>query len=164
VLDRDNGNCLERMCDLIGSSEDRLVDRVIDAATTGALSRVPRSEDAWRDSIRGLSDAIFQAAYAVSDGYAEGPAHRDPVVAYGIVRARTHRTRGVHPADWIALLRHFRAAYLDLVHEAGFAEQDEAVCHRFIHRVFDRFEAGFRDGYADVVSLKGGTAVRSTEA
>jgi hypothetical protein len=147
---RGERDCIESMCDWIGGSEDQLVDQVMLAAAERGMNRAPRSMEAWRDSIRGLTDAISQAVYGVSEGYVEGLAHRDPVVAYGIIRARTHHGRGVKPADWLALLRLYREAYLEVVSEMSLTDAERSVCHTFIHRVFDRFEAGFRDGYVFV--------------
>jgi hypothetical protein len=93
--------------------------------------------------VRGLTDALFQAVYGVADGYAEGPARHDPIVAYGVVRARTHSPRGVTPQLWLGLLRLYRRAYIDLLALGDFEEGARLVCERFIDRVFDRFEEGF---------------------
>lgn len=139
-------SCLERMCDLIAANEDRLVAHVtasVDQA--GESAHAPRSMLSWRDSIRGLSDALSQAVYWDDSGYAEGPAHHDPVVAYGVVRARSHADRGVRPAQWLALLTHYRDAYTALVRSSDLTPEEREICCRFVDRVFDRFESGFCD-------------------
>lgn len=151
-------NCLEAMCDLIGASEEWLLERVVDSVRESGLTRSPRHEEDWRESVRGLSDVVFQALYAVAWGYAEGPVRNDPVVAYGIIRGRRHCSHGVAASDWHALMRHHRAAYIDLIAEAGFDEGAEEICQRFIHRVFDRIERGFRQGYAVVPANRRATA------
>lgn len=148
-----DGSCLERMCEIIGGGEGDLVRSVMKSAREHALERVPRSEGAWLESVRGVSDAIFQAAYGIDDGYAEGPAHKDPIVAYGVVRARIHRDRGADPYAWTVLVRYFRRAYLDLLDASDLEGVELLVCHRFMHRVFDRFEAGFRQGYGTPLSV-----------
>lgn len=137
-------NCLERMCAAIGAGEDWLVDRAQVLAREQGIRRTPHTDLARREAIRGLSDAIFQAVYGNVDGYAEGPAHGDPVVAYGVVRARLQVGRGVRASDWVRLVHHYRHAYLELLSNAELGdEEDVEICRRFIHRVFDRFENGF---------------------
>jgi hypothetical protein len=131
------------MCDLAGANEDWLVARVGEYADEHGFVERPRSEVVLRDAVRGLTDALFQAVYGVADGYAEGPARHDPIVAYGVVRARTHSPRGVTPQLWLGLLRLYRRAYIDLLALGDFEEGARLVCERFIDRVFDRFEEGF---------------------
>lgn len=145
----EDDNILERVCDLIGASEQRLLERVMKSVRESGLGHAPREETDWRDSVRGVSDLVFQAVYGVPFGYAEGVVGADPVVAYGILRGQRHRSHGVVAADWHALMRHFRDAYVELVESAGLGEDDEEVCRQFLHGVFDRFERGFTQGYAE---------------
>jgi hypothetical protein len=135
--------CLETMCEVIGAGEDRLLALLSDAAPRAGGLRGPRSEHAWRDSVRGLSDAIFQAVYGVEGGYAEGPAHGDPVIAYGVVRGRAQLGRGVAAASWREFMDVYHRAYVELVRSAGFEEDELDICIRFLDRVFERIEAGF---------------------
>jgi hypothetical protein len=153
---RADGNVLERMCDVIGASEEWLLDRLVASVREGGLGRTPRMEPTWRDSVRGLSDAVFQAVYAVPFGYAEGTVGTDPVVAFGMLRGRRHRANGVRSADWHALMRHHRAAYVGLIESSGFDEDEEEVCRFFLQGVFDRFERGFAKGYEEVPESSSG--------
>jgi hypothetical protein len=144
VADRVDVGCLERLCELAAANEAWLAERVIArAAEAGFGDETPRSRETWREAIRGLTDALFQAVYAISEGYAEGRARHDPVVAYGVVRARTHSPRAVTPEKWAGMLTCYRGAYLDLLDSAEFNDASRAVCARFIDRVFERFESGF---------------------
>lgn len=140
-------DCLQRMCAVISANEEWLLERVVDSVRESGLANAPRSEAGWRESVRGLSDAVFQAVYGVVAGASEGPMRGDPVLAYGVVRARRQHARGVRAADWHALLRHHRSAYVELVATCGFDEDEEEMCTHFLHSVFDRFERGFRQGY-----------------
>jgi hypothetical protein len=142
-----DNDCLERLCDLAGANEDWLVERVMALADDcGLPEHGGRSPRTLREAVRGLTDAIFQAVYGVSDGYAEGPARHDPVVAYGVIRARTHGPRGVGAGQWLSFLQCYRMAYQDLLLLRGSLEPDCAfVCGRFIDRVFDRFAAGYQE-------------------
>lgn len=152
--------CLQHLCDLAVSNETWLVDRVIAHADRAGLGdRGPRSKETWRDAVRGLTDALFQAVYAVTDGYAEGHSRNDPVVAYGVVRARTHSRRAVSPAMWDGMLECYRLAYLDLLGLDTFESSDAAICLRFVDRVFQRFENGFHTEWA-ALSHAGPTAAR----
>ncbi len=135
--------CLERMCDLIGGSEELLVGTVTEAVEEHGVEHMPRSVEAWRESVRGLSDAIFQAVYAHLE--LDGP-RNDPVLAYGIVRGRVQNGRGVRPEDWTALIAHYRRAYLDLIASAGCPPEESCACRDFLERVFDRLENGFALG------------------
>lgn len=149
--------CLERMCDIIGGSEDALVAMVTDAVRLCGIDRAPHSPETWREAVRGLSDAIFQAVYSHLDD-SDAPRH-DPVVAYGIVRGRFQGRRGVLPEDWSRLMRLCRQAYLELVRTCGSFREDElAACRRFLDWVFDRLEDGFHRGHRQQVSHEARTA------
>jgi hypothetical protein len=136
-----DATCLERMCGIIGGSEEFLLATVAQSVRRKGLARhSPRSQAAWRESIRGLSDLIFQAAFA-DDGY-EG-AQFDPIVAYGVLRARAQVARGVDPSRWVELLALYRDAYLELMRVADLSPSESDACCAFVRGVFERFEAGF---------------------
>lgn len=146
-------NCLERMCDIIAGSEDTLLGMVAESVRLHGVDRGPHTSGAWREALRGLSDAIFQAVYGHLEVADDAPRH-DPVVAYGVVRGRLQGVRGVSPADWSRLMRYYRNAYVELVRSSGsFGEDELIVCRRFIDWVFDRMEDGFGRGYHDATGL-----------
>lgn len=140
----DQTQCLERMCDVFSANEDRLVKRVMFRVGELGLRSRPRSEESWHESVRGLSDVLFQAIYVLPDSEAE---RSDPIRAFGVLRARTHQLRGVRPADWTRLFRIYREAYVDLLRTADCDEVSLERCREFVTEVFDRFEDGFRHEY-----------------
>ncbi len=145
-MDPAEHGCLERMCDIIAGSEDLLVEMVMETARERGIEHAPRSPESWREAVQGLSDAVFQAVYGHLETAGEGPRH-DPVVAYGILRGRTQRDRGVLPEHWCALLRIYRHAYVELVKAVDLPPDEALICRRFIAWVFDRMEDGFGQSY-----------------
>jgi PAS domain S-box-containing protein len=103
-------------------------------------------EEAWRVSIRGLSDSLNEAVQKCGfdlDIHCEADISADPAVAFGVQEARVHRTRGIPLAMFLALMKYYRSAYEDVMFERI---DDPALAARYRDvavRFFDRVEIGF---------------------
>lgn len=138
---------MDVLADLIDSSEDWLVGRVLEHAKRRDYTRYTSTlMEAWRASVVGLSEAIAGAARS-SDGPPElGPDDdysADPVAAFGILEAQKHRSRGITLAMFLGLMKYYRQAYVDLVAATPLSPADREGCRLLLDRCFDRIEIGF---------------------
>ncbi len=138
---------VERLYDLIEANEDWLSRRILEyAAALGYAGHVAASEESWRGSVAGLSEALLASLDSESplgDIKAGADLKSDPIAAYGISEARKHRRRGTDLALFLGLVKCYRRGYLDLIREAGSDYPDEGQWCRRIVRFFDRMELGF---------------------
>lgn len=143
---------MRRLGELVAANETALTVSVIGyAKERGYTPFTSTLEQAWRTSVRGLSNALL-TALAEGRGFspvsAEADYTRDPIAFYGIEAARRHRTRGITLGLFLGLTKSYRAAYLDLI-AATDAEADEREAWtRTIANFFDRMEVGFCDEWA----------------
>jgi signal transduction histidine kinase/ActR/RegA family two-component response regulator len=137
---------------LIAASEDWLTGRIIHYAK--ALDYTPYTstlEQAWRASIRGLSEPILAALAGDQPPRpvrAEADYARDPVALYGIEAARRHRTRGITLGLFLGLMKSYRRSYLDLVATMDCDADDRQRYREVLGNIFDRMEVGFCDEWA----------------
>ncbi|WP_431856951.1 ATP-binding protein [Azospirillum sp.] len=146
---------------LVEGREDWLIERVLGYAKEHGYAMYSSTlVEAWRASIRGLSQALVHAL----EVHARPPVlnagldfHRDSVARFGVEEARAHRARGIPITLFLGLLKYYRQSYQDLVEEAGLPLATERVCRRFIDRVFDRVELGLCsewDGLAETEKIR----------
>jgi signal transduction histidine kinase len=134
------------LIDLLKSSEDRLIEFVLNYAHQHGYTRYTSTlKEAWRLSIEGLSQAIV-AVVESSDMVPElGPDEdftSDPATRFGVAEAHRHRVRGVNLSMFLGLMKYYRQSYLDLLSEsAGFNDPDAVAL--LIRRFFDRTELAY---------------------
>lgn len=144
---------MRALADLITDNETWLIRRTLDYAKQRGYTRYTSTlEEAWRLSVKGLSEPLV-AALQGRDGVPElSPDEdytQDPIAAFGIVEAQRHRARGVTFQMFLGLMKYYREAYRDLVNEATFFGRERQVGYlRLIDRFFDRVELGFSAEWA----------------
>jgi PAS domain S-box-containing protein len=141
------------LADLLRENESWLMRRVRDYALERGYTRYTSTlEEAWRVSIAGLTDSITESLAILDEPWEFGPEDdfiNDPVAAFGMLEARTHRSRGVTLGMFLGLMKYYRQGYLDLVRESFPPLQEDGRVgdgvrfSRFVERIFDRIEIAF---------------------
>ena len=138
---------LSRLRALVASHEDWLVRCVLGYAKERDYVKYTSTlEEAWRISVAGLSDSLFDALDAYDSAPELGPDDdftQDPIAAFGILEAKLHRERGVDFGMFLGLMKYYRQSYIDLVRQADFGRDDTDRFVLFLERFFDRVEIGF---------------------
>lgn len=138
---------MKELADIIASSEDWLMERVLRyAKERGYVKYTSTLAEAWRVSIAGLSAALLDGIARYDSAPEIGPDEDytlDPLASFGILEARMHRKRGVTLSMFLGLMKYYRQSYLDLVAEGRFTQEQGETYRHFIRRFFDRVELGF---------------------
>ena len=132
---------------LFADSEDWLIARILHYAQEFGYARYTSTlEEAWRVSIRGLTDSLLLAIDDRGcnlDIACEEDVRADAAVAFGIREARKHRSRGVDFQMFLSLMKYYRTTYEDFVFE-HVTDPDGRWGHRdVVARFFDRIEIGY---------------------
>lgn len=137
---------LSSLCALIVDHEDWLLDRVLKYAQELDFTRYASTlREAWRLSIHELSRTLVEAIQrdhgpielSPDDDY-----QTDPAAAFGVFEAKRHRERGISLTLFLALMKYYRQAYLDLVTERLPQGADRDAWLLVINRLYDRMELG----------------------
>ena len=149
---------MDRLYNLIAKSEDWLIGRVLGYAREYSFTKYTSTlEEAWRLSIRGLSEPLLQALKDNSPVLELNPDadfSQDPVASVGILEAQRHRSRGITLTMFLGLMKYYRQSYIDLVQKAGFDKAYEEYSMLFVQRFFDRVEIGFVTEWAESPNKK----------
>lgn len=137
---------LDVLKNLLGSGEQWLMRRILGYAEEYGYTRFTSTlEEAWRLSIRRLSESLLEAAHRNQGDleiHCEEDVTVDPAVAFGISEARLHRSRGVPFPMFYSLMKYYAQAYEDLCMTLDDRDQAHA-CAQVVSRFFDRVEIGF---------------------
>lgn len=143
---------MNRLRTVIENCEDRVIAIVIAYATRQQYTKYTSTlEEAWRASVRGISESLLSAMERYDGAPELSPDEdfaNDPVAAFGILEAQRHRERGVRLAMFLGLYKYYKQSYLDVLREAGFDAADERRFALFLERCFDRMEIGYCDEWA----------------
>jgi diguanylate cyclase (GGDEF)-like protein len=138
---------MKPLSELIATHEDWLMHRVLFyAKDRGYTQYTSTLAEAWRISIKGLSDTLISAIHTHSAPPELNPDEKvgdDPIATFGIQEARRHRARGISIAMFLGLMKYYRQGYIDLVLGSSLEEIEEELYTLFVNRVFDRVEIGF---------------------
>ena len=125
--------------------EQELMRGVLAYATRLGYARYTSTlEEAWRASIQGLSESIVTMVESRTDFEiaVDEDLSQDPAAIFGVDEARKHRSRGIDLGMFLALMKYYRQAYLDLITEEA-PQQLTQTWHQAVMRFFDRLEIGF---------------------
>ncbi len=146
--------CAEDLVEVVASSEEWLLERVIQyGRQTGFAPTAASLREAWRASIRGLGESLAQFVRGPNvqeELSADVNLNNDAACAFGVLEARAHRRRGVSVTLFLALMKYYRRAYLDLLDQPLAAKLDRAWAAQCINGFFDRTELGFCTEWLEV--------------
>lgn len=138
---------MKEIIKIVQENEDWLMSQVLMYAKRQDYTKYTSTlAEAWRLSIKGLSEALCKAIQTFDFPPEIGPDDdliNDPITSFGILEAQKHRSRGVTLTMFLGLMKYYRQSYLDLVkkeHE-DIADVDQSIL--YIHRFFDKIELGF---------------------
>lgn len=138
---------MDRLCKLILDNEELLIEHLLGYAKTYNYAKyMPTLKEAWRMSVRGLSNSILNALSMnmdIPELYADDDYSKDPIALFGILEAEKHRQRGITLQMFVSLMKYYKQSYIDLIHDAGFDKEYEEYCCKYLERCFDRIEIGF---------------------
>ena len=137
----------------ISASEAWLMERVLSYALEYGHTYTSTQKEAWRLSIRGLSEALLRALPRGIAGRGPGPEDNsadDPASAFAVQEARLHRARGISLPMFLGLLKYSRQGYLDLLGEADLPDAERAQARPFVERFFDRVEVGVASEWCEL--------------
>jgi PAS domain S-box-containing protein len=145
---------MKRLHELIASHEEWLLQRVLFYARERKYVRnVAVLEDAWRLCICTLSAAILTYLRTRESMPRLGPDDdysQDPIVAFFMLEAQSHRDRGVELGVFLSFLKYYRQVYVDLIRTAGYEREHEEQCRLFVEGFFDHLEIGFFGQWAKI--------------
>jgi len=101
-----------RLREFLQSHETLLTERLFAAAESLGLALVTADRrPSWLQSVRGLSESLVKAAKAVEGGLSWDDA---AAAEFGLIEARAHRLRGLETSSFLAMLKEYRSAYIQL--------------------------------------------------
>ncbi len=124
--------------------EDWLVHRVLHyVRCRGFGNNTPTLEEAWRKTVRELSQAL-EAGLVYHDGAPElGPnleLDDDPLALFAVRITHSHQARGVDLPMFLGLFKYYRLAYRELLEQQLHASADLVEILGILRRLFDRIE------------------------
>lgn len=145
---------METFIQLISEREHWLLERILNYAKLhGYTEYTSPLEQTWRLSIEGINKALAAALsrnIPIGDVSLSISANEDPVAVFGMLTARSHRPRGVHPAMFLGLLKDYKLAYLELLAEEFTDERSTGKYRNVIERTFDRIEMAFCSEWSNI--------------
>ena len=141
---------------LIDASEDWLLERIVFYAKRQGYTRYSSTlKEAWRMSVRGLSDSLIMTLKSGDRSLELRPEESfagDYSASFGTNEAMKHRRRGISLSMFLGLFKYYRQSYLDLINKTGFSQKREKEYRLYLARFFDRIEIAF---CTEWTSLKG---------
>lgn len=142
---------------LLKENEEWLMNRILDYAKKTDFTKYTSTlQEAWRQSISGLTESLIQAVKMyglnIPDLHPDDNYSEDPVSSFGLLEAKKHRIRGVNLTMFLGLMKYYQQSYLDLIAEQKFVKSQESLINQFIMRCFDRIELGFINEWTEIAS------------
>ncbi len=138
---------MQKFIKLISESEEILMEKILGyAKQQGYVQYTSTLKEAWRMSIAGLSEALLKVARKteeIPEMRPEDDFGEDEIAEFGIKEAQKHRSRGITIGMFLALMKYYQQAYLDLVEESDFSAEEKRYFCQYIKRYFDHVELGF---------------------
>ncbi len=132
---------------LILNNTEWLVGRILDYAKKHEYVKYASTlEEAWRNSIAGLSETLIRALNFFHDVPELKPDENyknDPIARFAILEAQRQRKRGVPLPMYLGIMKYYKQTYLDLINGSNLKSKEREKSALFIERCFDRIEIGF---------------------
>jgi signal transduction histidine kinase/CheY-like chemotaxis protein len=149
---------MSRFEELLRSHEDWMMKRLLYyAGRVIDIGDGASVEEAWRRCVRGLSGTLIKGLstrYPDFEFRQGEDFRRDPLCAFMVNTAIRHRERGISLEMFHALMVYYKQAWLDLVSHGGFEADYEAVCLKYVTRMFDRMMVAFCAEWAETDQSK----------
>lgn len=138
---------MQELINLLNNSQTDLLKRVLEYAKLHGYTKYTSTlEEAWVASISGLSKALTDAIKhnkKVPEIEVDTDFGQNPIAAFGLLEARKHRERGISLEMFLALMKYYRQAYLDLVEDKISVPEKQSLFLLWINRFFDQNEISF---------------------
>ena len=133
---------------LLNANEEWLMNRILAYAVKHNFSNYTSTlKEAWRLSIKGISDSLIKAAetfnFTIPELDPDDDYLKDPVAAFGITEAIQHRKRGVSLSMFMGLMKYYRQSYMDLFEIECREKPLQRHFKLFTKRCFDRIEIAY---------------------
>ncbi len=132
---------------LILNNTEWLVGRILEYANKFEYVKYTSTlEEAWRNSIAGLSETLIRALNFFHDVPELNPDENyrnDPIARFAILEAQRQRKRGVSLPMYLGIMKYYKQSYLDLIDGSNLKSKEKEKSSLFIERCFDRIEIGF---------------------
>ncbi len=138
---------MEKLKKIILDSEEVLIEKILRyAKERNYVKYTSTLKEAWRMSIAGLSAALIKVIErndSIPEMSPDDDFSYNEAAEFGIIEARKHRSRGITLGMFLGLMKYYRQAYVDLIHESDFSAEEKEFCSQYIRRYFDHVELGF---------------------
>lgn len=138
---------MQVLIDLIKKNQLFLMKRVLEYAKLHGYTKYTSTlEEAWVASVSGLSQALIDAILhdpKVPEMEVDHDYSNNPISSFGVLEAQKHRYRGVSLSMFLALMKYYRQAYLDLVTESVQDSDQQRVFLLWINRFYDHNELSY---------------------
>jgi len=137
----------DKLARYILENEEVLVNKILKYAIERNYAKYTSTlKEAWRVSIEGFSAALAKVIAHSSSIPEMGPDDdftKKESAQFGIVEAQKHRSRGVTLAMFLSFMKYYQQAYIDLVVESKFSDNEKNYFMQYIKRFYDNVELGF---------------------
>ena len=136
---------VETLIHQVRANEDDILARVFESAQRHGYTRYSSTLiEAWRLSVRGLTDALVAALECGTrlDFGIDDEQGGDPLTHFGREAALRHRSRGVTLSMFLGLSKYYRDAFAESCATSLAGSEEQARCRFVIGRLFDRIERG----------------------
>jgi two-component system, NtrC family, sensor kinase len=142
---------MEPLIGVLRANEDDILARVFALAQRHGYTRYSSTlMEAWRASVRGLTEALVAGLErgAELEAGVDAELSDDPVTRFGRESALRHRSRGVTLPMFLGLTKDYRDAFADSGSAGAGDAEEQARRQRVLVHLFDRIEVGFCDAWA----------------
>ena len=133
--------------DTLKLGEDWILERLFGyAKKTEFIKHAPPMAEAWRCSIRGLTNQICLGATLyknIPELSSEEDCTQDCLASFGITQAQKHRARGITLSMFFGWIKYYRQSFRDYIEETVCDIDHLGQYLLFLDRCFDRIELGF---------------------
>ena len=143
---------------LILNNTEWLVGRILEYAHKYEYVKYTSTlEEAWRNSIAGLSETLIRAMnffHDIPELHPDENYRNDPIARFSILEAQRQRKRGVSLPLYLGIMKYYKQSFLDLIEGSNLKSKEKEKCGLFIERCFDRIEIGFCTEWAGLKDIE----------
>lgn len=136
---------MQNIISIFEDNETILMNKILTSARHFGFSAYtsPRVED-WRLSISGITESLKMAFESQSPLMFDNRLVADnALTTFGVKEAQLHRQRGVSLDMFLALMKYYRDAYLEVIAESQIHETHDCKNSSWVMHAFDQIEMAF---------------------